>query len=89
MGAKRAKWALAGALASAAMVGATWAVPASAGDKVTICHIAGHAAPDNANEVTITISVNGLNGHFYENGTPKAGHEEDYFGPCGGTPPPV
>jgi len=63
-------------------------------DKVTICHIAGLAAPDNANEVTLTIpwvAVYGQAGHFNENGTTQAGHEEDYFGPCveAETPPTV
>ena len=59
--------------------------PAPPGDKVTICHIAGLAQPDNANAVTITISEHaafGPAGHFNEDGTTQAGHEEDYFGPC-------
>lgn len=66
-------------------------------DKVTICHIAGLASPNNANEVTLTVSVNALyapGGHFNENGTTQAGHEKDYLGACRGdgdpeTPPPV
>ncbi len=52
-------------------------------DKVTICHAAGLAGTTKF--VTLTISVNavyGNGGHFYENGTPQAGHEQDYFGPC-------
>jgi uncharacterized repeat protein (TIGR01451 family) len=52
-------------------------------DKVTICHAAGHAGTTTF--VTLTISVNavyGPGGHFNNNGTPQAGHELDYFGPC-------
>lgn len=55
-----------------------------ANEKVTICHAAGKAG--TTKYVTITISKNGLNGHFHNNGTPRAGHEEDYFGPCVSTP---
>lgn len=62
--------------------------PAAAGgggnDKVTICHAAGRDGTDKY--VTLTISENAVykeqGGHFYENGTPRAGHEDDYFGPC-------
>ena len=55
-------------------------------DKVTICHAAGQA--DTTKFVTLTISENavygrnGKAGHFEENGTPRAGHEQDYFGAC-------
>jgi len=52
-------------------------------DKVTICHGAGQDGTTKF--VTLTISVNavyGNGGHFYENGTPQAGHEQDYFGAC-------
>ena len=45
--------------------------------KVTVCHAAGLAG--TTHYVAITISANGLNGHFLNNGTPKAGHEEDYI----------
>lgn len=55
--------------------------PASAGpDTVTICHATG-----SGKYVTLTIPSNaafGQAGHFYENGTAKAGHEDDYLGPC-------
>jgi hypothetical protein len=37
--------------------------------------------------VTLTIghsAVFGPAGHFYENGTPQAGHEDDYLGACEG-----
>jgi len=50
-------------------------------EKITICHVAGRN-DDAANYITLEISPQALNGHFYENGTPKAGHEEDYLGPC-------
>jgi uncharacterized repeat protein (TIGR01451 family) len=56
-------------------------------DKVTLCHAAGRDGTTQF--VTLTISYNaafGQAGHFYEDGTPRAGHEDDYLGPC--TPPP-
>jgi len=28
------------------------------------------------------VAVHGTAGHFFENGTPQAGHEQDYFGAC-------
>jgi len=45
--------------------------------KVTVCHAAGLAG--TTKYVAITISANGLNGHFGNNGTPKAGHELDFI----------
>lgn len=52
--------------------------------KVTICHAAGKAG--TTKYVTLTISKHAVykdqGGHFYENGTPQAGHEQDYFGAC-------
>ena len=51
--------------------------------KVTICHFAGLAGTDKY--VTLTLAwqaVFGQAGHFYENGTPRAGHEQDYLGAC-------
>ena len=54
-------------------------------EKVTICHAAGLAG--TTKYVTLTISYNavyGPGGHFNENGTTQAGHEEDYLGPCEG-----
>lgn len=59
-------------------------------DKVTICHAAGRAG--TTHYVTITISENavyGPGGHFNENGTTQAGHEQDYFGPCNVEPTPT
>lgn len=57
-------------------------------EKVTICHVAGRA-DDPANKVTLTLDEHALRGHFDENGTPQAGHEQDTFGPCAETPPPT
>jgi hypothetical protein len=52
--------------------------------KVTICHAAGREG--TTHYVTLTISENAVykeqGGHFFENGTPRAGHEQDYFGEC-------
>lgn len=87
---------LVGIAASVAML--VYAAPALATDeepehKVTICHVAGLAS-DPANYITLTISENavygrnGEAGHFEENGTPRAGHEEDTFGECNPPPPP-
>lgn len=55
----------------------------SAGEKVTICHAAGQAGTTHYVELTISENaVYGPGGHFNENGTPQAGHEQDYLGPC-------
>lgn len=51
---------------------------------ITFCHVAG-LAEDPANTITLTLpeqAVFGQAGHFNENGTPKAGHEQDYLGEC-------
>ena len=59
------------------------AAPAMAAEQVTICHGAGQ--DDTTQFVTLTISEEaafGQAGHFYENGTPRAGHEQDYLGAC-------
>ena len=61
------------------------------GTSVTFCHIAG-LADDPANEITLTIAIAGAvgeAGHFGENGTTNAGHEQDYVGPCIVVEPPV
>jgi hypothetical protein len=52
-------------------------------DKVTICHAAGPEEPNQF--VTLELpapAVYGNGGHFHENGTARAGHEDDYLGPC-------
>lgn len=70
----------------AAMMFGIGGTPAEAtNDKVTICHVAGRA--DNpANYITLTLSHNAVfkdqGGHFFENGTPQAGHEQDTLGEC-------
>ena len=60
-------------------------------NKVTICHAAGQDG--TLKYVTLTLGWNavyGQAGHFYENGTPRAGHENDYLGACiGDTPTPT
>jgi LPXTG-motif cell wall-anchored protein len=54
------------------------------GEKVIICHAAGREGTTHYE--TLEISTNAVfkdqGGHFYENGTPAAGHEQDYLGPC-------
>ena len=55
--------------------------PEGGNERVTICHVAGNT-DDPANFITITISVNGLNGHFNDDGSPLGGHENDTMGPC-------
>ncbi|MCD6056542.1 MAG: hypothetical protein K0R44_14 [Thermomicrobiales bacterium] len=61
------------------------AVPAAGNnDKITICHVAGRA-DDPANYVTLHLppqAVYGNGGHFNENGTTQAGHEQDTLGEC-------
>lgn len=57
--------------------------------QVTICHAAG--LEGTTQYVTLTIAypaVYGPAGHFFENGTPRAGHEQDYLGACVTEPPP-
>lgn len=52
---------------------------------VTICHAAGLAGTTHFVTLTLpTVAVFGQAGHFFENGTPQAGHEQDYLGPCSG-----
>lgn len=76
-----------GALALTA-IGLMVGTASGGGDKVTICHAAG--LEGTTKYVTLTISENavygrnGNAGHFEENGTPRAGHEQDYFGSCEG-----
>ncbi len=67
-------------------------VKADPEDKITICHGAGRDGTTHFE--TLTLSRNavyqdqGQGGHFYENGTPKAGHEQDYLGECRSTASP-
>lgn len=75
---------------SAAALVWVYGAPVSAGrpDSVVICHAAGQAG--TTKYVTLKLpykAVFGKAGHFYENGTPTAGHEDDYLGPCKETTP--
>lgn len=75
--------ALAAALAAGSAVTLTAASAGEGHDKVTICHAAGRDG--TTKYVILTLAreaVYGQAGHFYENGTPRAGHEDDYLGPC-------
>ena len=62
------------------------ALPAVAADQVTLCHATGLA--DTVHFVTLTIPTVAVGGHFNENGTPQAGHEDDFFGFCPGDTDP-
>jgi hypothetical protein len=54
-----------------------------AGEMVTICHVSGQAGSEQRETLTIGWhAVYGPGGHFNENGTPQAGHEQDTLGPC-------
>ena len=59
-------------------------------ENVTICHAAGLDGTTHYETLTIGYeAVYGPAGHFYENGTPQAGHEQDYLGACNEPPPPT
>lgn len=61
------------------------ALPArgTAPEMITICHAAGQAGTTMFVEITAAApAIFGEAGHFFENGTPRAGHEEDTLGPC-------
>lgn len=52
-------------------------------EKVTICHVAGQLGSEQYVEITAAYNaVYGQAGHFNEDGTPNAGHEQDIEGPC-------
>ena len=52
-------------------------------EKVTICHAAGLEGTSQFVEITAAYpAIYGQAGHFLENGTPRAGHEDDYVGSC-------
>lgn len=73
-------------LAVVIILAAVWRIPALAARPVmvTICHAAGLAG-EPANWVELALpydSVYGPAGHFSEPGSPNAGHEADYEGPC-------
>lgn len=65
------------------LVGLVLPAAGTPADQVTLCHAAGQEGTTQF--VTLTISANaafGQAGHFNEDGTPRAGHEEDYLGEC-------
>jgi len=83
---------LAGAAALVAIVVAgvsgVRALNAAPAEKVTICHAAGQDGTTHFVEITASYNaIYGQAGHFYEPGTPAAGHEQDYEGPCKKSPP--
>jgi hypothetical protein len=52
-------------------------------NKITICHVSGQAGSEQRETLTLDWhAVYGEGGHFNENGTPRAGHEQDTLGPC-------
>lgn len=58
-------------------------VTADPAPKVTICHAAGRDGTTHYVELNISWNAAyGQAGHFYEPGTPAAGHEDDFEGPC-------
>ncbi len=55
----------------------------SPNDKIVICHAAGLDGTTKYVELELPYNaVYGQGGHFNENGTTQAGHEDDYLGPC-------
>src|SRR5512133_2957351 len=50
---------------------------------VTLCHADGQSGTTKFSTLTIAYpAAYGQAGHFNEDGTPNAGHEDDYLGPC-------
>ncbi len=66
-------------------------------DKITICHASGLTGTTkfetlNLDNNAVYANSQGNGGHFNEDGTPAAGHEDDYFGECktvSATPTPI
>ena len=54
--------------------------PVNANEKILICHAAGLEGTEHY--IELNASVNAYFGHFDNYGTPLAGHEHDYIGPC-------
>jgi len=57
------------------------------GTSVTFCHATSSETNPFVTLTTAIAAAVGQAGHFYENGTTQAGHEEDYVGPCVEVPP--
>lgn len=61
----------------------------AAKDEVCICHAAGQAGTTHFVTVCANrTAIYGQAGHFNEDGTPQAGHEDDYEGRCTEPSPP-
>ncbi len=58
---------------------------AAPGAKHVICHFDGQAGTDKFQRIECGSGC--INGHFLNDGTPKAGHEEDILDPAGGVCP--
>jgi hypothetical protein len=72
-----------GVLAGLALVATLPLVSWGADETFTICHAAGQEGTTQFVELTLPFpAVFGEAGHFFENGTPRAGHEQDILGPC-------
>lgn len=70
-------------IAAVLAVGILSATSSSAAEKVTLCHADGQSGTLKFSELTISVNAAyGQAGHFNEDGTPQAGHEDDYLGPC-------
>ena len=52
-------------------------------EMVTLCHADGQSGTTKFSTITVAYpAAYGQAGHFNEDGTPTAGHEDDYLGPC-------
>jgi hypothetical protein len=55
----------------------------AANDKVDVCHAAGRDGTTKYVTINVPATDTGFpKGHFTENGTQEAGHEDDYLGAC-------
>ena len=71
------------ALGSISAVSTEKRVLADPPEMITICHAAGQAGTTQFVTLTLPyVAVYGQAGHFNEDGTPQAGHEQDYLGAC-------
>src|SRR3990172_9622991 len=76
------------ALGSISAVSTEKRVLADPPEMITICHAAGQAGTTQFTTLHLPyVAVYGQAGHFNEDGTPRAGHEDDYLGPCEGDNP--
>jgi len=84
-------------LSMAFVIAAAGLFVASAGqaappDKITICHAAGLDGTTHFIELNLPPNAvygqNDASGHFNEDGSTAAGHEDDHLGPCDDKPEP-